>query len=128
MRGLRIEAVGPGAELPVTADEVIDAHDQIVMPGLVNTHHHRFQTLTRAVPAAQDTELLGSLQKLCPIWVRITPEMLHVSTQIAMAELLLSGCTPPATTCTSFPTAAGSTTPCTTQSSWACASMPRAAR
>ncbi len=93
IRGPRIEAVGPSAELPATADEVIDAHDQIVMPGLVNTHHHMYQTLTRAVPAAQDTELFGWLQTLYPIWARITPEMLHVSTQIAMAELLLSGCT-----------------------------------
>ena len=93
IRGPRIEAVGPSAALPATADEVIDAHDQIVLPGLVNTHHHMYQTLTRAVPAAQDTELFGWLQTLYPIWARIMPEMLHVSTQIAMAELLLSGCT-----------------------------------
>jgi 8-oxoguanine deaminase len=86
-----IEAVGPSAELPATADEVIDAHDQIVIPGLVNTHHHMFQTLTRA--CVQDNELFGWLQGLYPIWANLTPEMVRVSTQTAMAELLLSGCT-----------------------------------
>ena len=88
-----IEAVGPTSELPATADEVIDARDQIVIPGLVNTHHHMYQTLTRAVPAAQDCELFGWLRTLYPIWARLTPEMLQVSTQVACAELLLSGCT-----------------------------------
>jgi 8-oxoguanine deaminase len=86
-----IEAVGPSAELPSTADEVIDAHDQIVIPGLVNTHHHMFQTLTRA--RAQDDELFGWLHGLYPLWAHLTPEMVCVSTQTAMVELLLSGCT-----------------------------------
>ena len=86
-----IEAVGPTAELPATADEVIDAHDQIVIPGLINTHHHMYQTLTRA--CVQDEELFGWLRGLYPIWARLTPEMVRVSTQTAMAELLLSGCT-----------------------------------
>jgi cytosine/adenosine deaminase-related metal-dependent hydrolase len=86
-----IEVVGASAELPVTADEVIDAHDQIVIPGLVNTHHHMYQTLTRAL--VQDNELFGWLQGLYPIWAKLTPEMVRVSTQSAMAELLLSGCT-----------------------------------
>ena len=75
------------------AGEVIDARHHIVIPGLVNTHHHMFQTLTRAVPGAQDAELFAWLKTLYPIWAGLTPEMLHVSTQIAMAELLLSGCT-----------------------------------
>jgi 8-oxoguanine deaminase len=88
-----IVAVGPSAELPATADEVIDARDQVVLPGLVNTHHHMFQTLTRAIPAVQDCELFGWLQGLYPIWANLTPEMVRVSTQTAMAELLLSGCT-----------------------------------
>lgn len=88
-----IEAVGPGAGLPATADVVIDARDHVVLPGLVNTHHHFYQTLTRAVPAAQDAELFGWLKTLYPIWARLTPEMAYVSTQTAMAELLLSGCT-----------------------------------
>jgi 8-oxoguanine deaminase len=88
-----IEAVGTSAQLPASADEVIDARDQIVIPGLVNTHHHMYQTLTRAVPAAQDCELFKWLQTLYPIWARLSPQMVQVSTQTAMAELLLSGCT-----------------------------------
>ncbi len=91
--GPAIEAVGPAAELPQTADVVISARGQLVMPGLVNTHHHMYQTLTRAVPAAQDCTLFGWLQTLYPIWSRLSPEMLHVSTQLAAAELMLSGCT-----------------------------------
>jgi 8-oxoguanine deaminase len=86
-----IEAVGTSAELPQTADDVIDARDQIVIPGLVNTHHHMYQTLTRAM--VQDNELFGWLRGLYPIWANLTPEMVRVSTQTAMAELLLSGCT-----------------------------------
>jgi cytosine/adenosine deaminase-related metal-dependent hydrolase len=88
-----IEAVGATAQLPAEADEVIDARGQIVIPGLVNTHHHFYQTLTRVVPAAQDAELFTWLKTLYPIWARLTPEMAYVSTQTAMAELLLSGCT-----------------------------------
>jgi 8-oxoguanine deaminase len=86
-----IEAVGTTADLPDTADDVIDARDQVVIPGLVNTHHHMFQTLTRAF--AQDDELFGWLRGLYPVWAHLTPEMIKVSTQTAMAELLLSGCT-----------------------------------
>ena len=88
-----IEAVGASARLPQSADDIIDARDQVVIPGLVNTHHHMYQTLTRAVPAAQDCELFEWLQTLYPIWAGLTPEMVQVSTQTAMAELLLSGCT-----------------------------------
>jgi len=88
-----IEAVGPSTELPATADEVIDASDQVVIPGLVNTHHHMYQSLTRAIRPAQDRELFGWLQTLYPIWAGLTPEMTRVSTQTAMAELLLSGAT-----------------------------------
>jgi 8-oxoguanine deaminase len=88
-----IEAVGATALLPREADEVIDARGQVVIPGLVNTHHHFYQTLTRAVPAAQDAELFTWLKTLYPIWAKLTPEMAFVSAQTAMAELLLSGCT-----------------------------------
>jgi len=88
-----IEAVGGSADLPQAADEVIDASDQIVIPGLVNTHHHMYQTLTRAMPAVQDCELFSWLTGLYPVWANLTPEMVRVSTQTAMAELLLSGCT-----------------------------------
>ncbi len=86
-----IEAVGPTRDLPATADDVIDARDHVVIPGLVNTHHHMFQTLTRA--CVQDNELFGWLRGLYPLWAKLTPEMVGVSTQTAMAELLLSGCT-----------------------------------
>ena len=93
IRGDRIEAIGPATELPQIADEVIDARGHLVMPGLVNTHHHMYQSLTRAIPAVQDAELFGWLRGLYPIWAGLTPEMVQVSTQVAMAELLLSGCT-----------------------------------
>ena len=93
IRGHTIVAVGLPAELPAAADEVIDCRGKVVLPGLVNTHHHFFQTLTRAVPAAQDAGLFAWLRALYPLWARITPEMLHVSASVAMAELMLSGCT-----------------------------------
>ncbi|MEZ5925490.1 MAG: 8-oxoguanine deaminase [Hyphomicrobiaceae bacterium] len=88
-----IEQVGPTLELPTTADEVIDASDSIVLPGLVNTHHHMYQSLTRAVPAGQDERLFGWLRALYPIWARMGPEHIRVSTRTALAELALSGCT-----------------------------------
>jgi len=91
-----IEHVGATADLPAPcrqADEVIDARDLVVIPGLVNTHHHFYQTLTRVLPAAQDAELFSWLTALYPVWARLTPEMVHASTLTAMAELLLSGCT-----------------------------------
>jgi 8-oxoguanine deaminase len=91
--GARLVAVGPSAELPATADEVLDLAGHIVIPGLVNAHHHMFQSLTRAVPGAQDAELFGWLEQLYPIWARLTPEMIRVSALVAMAELVLSGCT-----------------------------------
>jgi cytosine/adenosine deaminase-related metal-dependent hydrolase len=88
-----ITAVGPTDTLPDSADEIIDLSGHVVMPGLVNTHHHMFQSLTRAVPAAQDAELFDWLSALYPIWQNITPPMIGISTQLAMAELILSGCT-----------------------------------
>lgn len=88
-----IEAIGPTLDLPQTADEVINARGHLVTPGLINTHHHMTQSLTRAIPQVQNAELFGWLRGLYPIWAGLTPEMVRVSTQIAMAELLLSGCT-----------------------------------
>ncbi len=88
-----LEKVGPMAGLPETADEVLDLKGCIVLPGLVNTHHHFYQTLTRAVPAAQDANLFNWLKTLYPIWARLTPEAIRVSTKTALAELALSGCT-----------------------------------
>jgi 8-oxoguanine deaminase len=88
-----IEQIGLSSELPITADEVLDLRDHVVLPGLVNTHHHLFQTLTRAVPAAQDADLFSWLRVLYPIWARLTPDALRSSTQLGLAELALSGCT-----------------------------------
>ncbi len=88
-----IEQVGPTPGLPATADEVIDLSGCIAFPGLVNTHHHFYQTLTRAVPAAQDANLFNWLKTLYPIWARMTAEDIFISTQTALAELALSGCT-----------------------------------
>ena len=88
-----IKQVGPSDELPQHADEILDMTGKVVIPGLVNTHHHMYQSLTRVVPAAQDGELFNWLTNLYPIWARLTPEMIAVSTQTAMAELILSGCT-----------------------------------
>ncbi len=93
IRGHLIEAIGPAGALPTTADEVIDARNHLVTPGLINTHHHMYQSLTRAIPAVQNAELFGWLRGLYPIWAGLTPEMVRVSTQVAMAELLMSGCT-----------------------------------
>lgn len=88
-----IEQVGKTEDLPATADEVIDLRDHIVLPGLINTHHHFYQTLTRAIPEAQDANLFHWLKTLYPIWARMTPDDIFVSTQTALAELALSGCT-----------------------------------
>jgi 8-oxoguanine deaminase len=97
VRDNQIEWLGPASELPPAlrseATEVIDARGHLVTPGLVNTHHHMYQSLTRAIPGVQDAELFGWLRGLYPIWAGLTPEMVQVSTQVAMAELLLSGCT-----------------------------------
>ncbi len=93
VRDGRIESIGPAADLPRDADEVIDARGHLVLPGLVNTHHHMFQSLTRAIPSVQNAELFSWLRGLYPIWSGLTPEMVRVSAQLAMAELLLSGCT-----------------------------------
>ncbi|QJD57467.1 8-oxoguanine deaminase [Pseudomonas sp. gcc21] len=93
IRGSRIEAVGPAAELPDTADRVIDLTGHVVIPGLINTHHHMFQSLTRVLPAAQDAELFDWLSALFPVWARLTPEMARAATRTAVAELMLSGCT-----------------------------------
>ena len=88
-----IEQVGSTADLPRTADEVVDLSGHVVLPGLINTHHHFYQTLTRAVPGAQDVGLFDWLRTLYPIWARLTPEDVRISTRLALTELALSGCT-----------------------------------
>ncbi len=97
VRGPEIVAVGPTAEIVAAHrgpfDEVIDLTGHVLLPGLVNTHHHMSQSLTRATPAGQDAELFGWLRAHYPIWANITPEMFHISAVTAMSELVLSGCT-----------------------------------
>ncbi len=88
-----IEQIGAQSELPQTADRVLDLQDHIILPGLINTHHHFYQTLTRALPACQDANLFNWLTALYLIWARMTPEDIYLSTQTALAELALSGCT-----------------------------------
>ena len=88
-----IKAIGDLKEMPETADEVLDLTGHIVFPGFINTHHHFYQTLTRAVPGTQDANLFHWLVTLYPIWARLTPEDIRISTQTALAELALSGCT-----------------------------------
>jgi cytosine/adenosine deaminase-related metal-dependent hydrolase len=88
-----ITAVGPTSELPAVADRILDLRGHAVIPGLVNTHHHLYQTLTRAVPAAQDAGLFDWLRALYPIWARMNPDAVRVSATLGLAELALSGCT-----------------------------------
>ena len=88
-----IEAVGPTSELPDSADEVVDLSCHVVIPGLVNTHHHLYQTLTRVIPEAQDAGLFEWLRVLYPIWGRMTPDHVRTSTRLGLVELALSGCT-----------------------------------
>ena len=88
-----IEQVGFTVDLPEQADEILDMTDHIVLPGLINTHHHFYQTLTRVIPAAQNSNLFNWLKTLYPIWSRMTPEDIQISTKTALAELALSGCT-----------------------------------
>lgn len=88
-----IEQIGPTDTLPNTADTVLDLQDHLILPGLINTHHHFYQTLTRAVPAAQNVNLFNWLKTLYPIWARMDSEDIFISTQTALSELALSGCT-----------------------------------
>ncbi len=90
----RIVELVPAGRVPVTPNvSVFEVGEHVVLPGLINTHHHFYQTLTRAVPAALDRELFPWLEALYPVWARLQPEALELATMAAMAELLLSGCT-----------------------------------
>ena len=88
-----IELVTLGKAPESSYDEVFDASEHVVLPGLINTHHHFYQTLTRAYPDALNKELFPWLKSLYPVWAGLTEEMIHVSTRLAATELLLSGCT-----------------------------------
>ncbi|MGO9628944.1 MAG: 8-oxoguanine deaminase [Xanthobacteraceae bacterium] len=91
--GRIVELVAAGGEPRAPAVTTFDAGAHVVLPGLINTHHHFYQTLTRAVPVALDRELFPWLEALYPIWARLTPESVDLATTLAMAELMLSGCT-----------------------------------
>jgi len=90
--GQIVELVGKG-EKPKTDAKPFEAGEHVVLPGLINTHHHFYQTLTRALPAALDRELFPWLKALYPVWAKLTPEALDAAVTVAMAELMLSGCT-----------------------------------
>lgn len=90
--GRIVELVGKGRE-PTTPAKAFEAGKHVVLPGLINTHHHFYQTLTRALPAALDRELFPWLKALYPVWAKLTPEALDAAVTVAMAELMLSGCT-----------------------------------
>ena len=92
IEGGRIASVGAGGPDDPAGWEVIDAAGCVVTPALVNTHHHLYQTLTRAVPAGQDALLFGWLKALYPLWARMRPEDMFASAQLGLAELALSGC------------------------------------
>ena len=88
-----VEAIGGPMETPPNALQILAANDCLVTPGLINSHHHLFQNLTRALPSMTDKPLFGWLQSLYPIWRNIGEEAAHVSAWIGLAELVLSGCT-----------------------------------
>jgi len=88
-----IEQIGATSELPENADRVVDGRGMMILPGFINTHHHFYQTLTRAVPGAQNVSLFRWLRTLYPIWSGLSSEAVYVSALVAMAELMLSGCT-----------------------------------
>ena len=80
-------------DIEFTTDEIIDGSDYFLYPGLINTHHHFYQTLTRNIPQVQNVELVNWLKYLYPIWARVTPEAVYYSSLVAMGELLKTGCT-----------------------------------
>ncbi|MDP5293861.1 8-oxoguanine deaminase [Oceanimonas sp. CHS3-5] len=88
-----VELVAKGNTPGHQIDDTFDAGEHVLLPGLINAHHHFYQTLTRAHPVALNKELFSWLTSLYPVWAKLQPEMVEVSTQIALSELLLSGCT-----------------------------------
>jgi 8-oxoguanine deaminase len=92
--GVIVELIGAGKEPMLPVDETFDASRHVITPGLINTHHHFFQTLTRAHPDAINKELFPWLQALYPIWAKnVTPETFRLGTRLALTELMMSGCT-----------------------------------
>ena len=88
-----IELVSAASTPQQHFDEIFDASEHVVLPGLINTHHHFYQTLTRAFSEAINKPLFPWLMALYPVWARLTPEHIQISSRLAMVELMLSGCT-----------------------------------
>ena len=88
-----IETVGSATDLPETADETFDASGMLVLPGLINTHHHIYQSLTRVYPPAQNVGLFAWLRALYPVWANLTPDAVRIATTLGLLELARSGCT-----------------------------------
>ena len=103
-----IEAVGASTDPAPVAGEVLDATDCLVTPGLINSHHHLFQNLTRAYPAMTSKPLFGWLQTLYPLWRALDEEAVYASAFVGLAELALSGCTTSTTACTFASTSSSS--------------------
>ncbi|MFT6287346.1 MAG: 8-oxoguanine deaminase [Halieaceae bacterium] len=91
--GVIVEIVSNGHQPSQPVDLIFDAREHVLLPGLINTHHHFYQTLTRAFPHALNKELFDWLKSLYPVWASLQPAMLYSATRVALAELLLSGCT-----------------------------------
>ncbi|PKQ76331.1 8-oxoguanine deaminase [Aeromonas sobria] len=91
--GLISEVLAAGQQPARPCDQLFDARDHVVLPGLINTHHHFYQTLTRAWGPVVNQPLFPWLKTLYPVWARLTPDGLALASKVAMAELLLSGCT-----------------------------------
>src|SRR5262249_5908958 len=92
--GKIVEVVGRGQTISVKTEHIFDASRHVVIPGLINTHHHFFQTLTRAHPVAINKELFPWLKSLYPVWaLGVTPDSFRLATRLALTELLMSGCT-----------------------------------
>lgn len=91
--GVTTEVLATGQQPSAPCDETFDARNHVLLPGLINTHHHFYQTLTRAWGPVANAPLFPWLQNLYPVWARLTPRDLELATTVALAELLLSGCT-----------------------------------
>jgi 8-oxoguanine deaminase len=91
--GVIVEVLAAGQQPSAPCNAVFDAREHVILPGLINTHHHFYQTLTRAWAPVVNQPLFPWLKTLYPVWARLTPEKLALATKVALAELLLSGCT-----------------------------------
>ena len=91
--GLIVEVLAAGQQPSAPCGQVFDAREHVILPGLINTHHHFYQTLTRAWAPVVNQPLFPWLKTLYPVWARLTPEKLALASKVALAELLLSGCT-----------------------------------